>query len=58
MERHDILDAKRNTIFIGGTGTGKTHLCIAVAAAVIRSRARGRFFNLVDLVIPIRYANR
>ena len=45
-----FLDAKRNTIFIGGTGTGKTHLCIAVAAAVIRSRARGRFFNLVDLV--------
>ncbi|HTM96888.1 MAG TPA: IS21-like element helper ATPase IstB [Croceibacterium sp.] len=43
-----FLDAKRNAIFIGGTG--KTHLCIAVAAAVIRSRARGRFFNLVDLV--------
>jgi len=32
------------------TGTGKTHLCIAVASAVIRTRARGRFFNLVDLV--------
>jgi DNA replication protein DnaC len=32
------------------TGTGKTHLCIAVASAVIRARARGRFFNLVDLV--------
>jgi DNA replication protein DnaC len=45
-----FLDAKRNGIFIGGTGTGKTHLCIAVACAVIRSRARGRFFNLVDLV--------
>ena len=45
-----FLDARRNAIFIGGTGTGKTHLCIAVAAAVIRSRARGRFFNLVDLV--------
>src|SRR5216117_3703106 len=28
--------------------TGKTHLCIAVASAVIRSRARGRFFNLVE----------
>ena len=25
-----FLDAKRNAIFIGGTGTGKTHLCIAV----------------------------
>ena len=45
-----FLDAKRNAIFIGGTGTGKTHLCIGVASAIIRSRARGRFFNLVDLV--------
>ena len=45
-----FLDAKRNAIFIGGTGTGKTHLCIAVAATVIRVRARGRFFNLVNLV--------
>ena len=45
-----FLDAKRNAIFIGGTGTGKTHLCIGVASAVIRMRARGRFYNLVDLV--------
>lgn len=45
-----FLDAKRNAIFVGGTGTGKTHLCIAVASAVVRARARGRFFNLVDLV--------
>ena len=45
-----FLDAKRNGIFIGGTGTGKTHLCIAIAAAVIRARARGRFYNLIDLV--------
>ncbi len=47
-----FLDARRNAIFIGGTGSGKTHLCIAVAAAVIRirTRGRGRFFNLVDLV--------
>jgi len=46
----DFLDAKRNVILIGGTGTGKTHLAIAIAAAVIRTRARGRFYNLVDLV--------
>lgn len=45
-----FLDAKRNLILIGGTGTGKTHLAIAIAAAVIRAKARGRFFNLVDLV--------
>ena len=45
-----FLDAKRNGIFIGRTGTGKTHLCIGVASAVIRARAKGRFYNLVDLV--------
>src|SRR6202020_3114228 len=28
-----FLDARRNVIFIGGTGTGKTHLCIGVGAA-------------------------
>ena len=45
-----FLDAKRNAIFIGGTGTGTTHLCIGIASAVIRARARGRCFNLVGLV--------
>ena len=34
-----FLDAKRNAIFIGGTGTDKTHLCIGVASAVICARA-------------------
>jgi DNA replication protein DnaC len=38
-----FLDARRNVIFIGGTGTGETHLCIGVAAAVVRARAKGRF---------------
>ena len=45
-----FLEGRRDAIFIGGTGTGKTHLCIAVASAVIRAQACGRFFNLVDLV--------
>jgi transposase len=31
-----FLGARRNVIFIGGTGTGKTHLYISVAAAVVR----------------------
>src|SRR5208282_5409895 len=53
-----FLDAKRNAIFIGGTGTGKTHLCIAVASAVIRTRARGRFFNLVNLLEQEKAAGR
>ncbi|HLN08112.1 MAG TPA: ATP-binding protein, partial [Xanthobacteraceae bacterium] len=36
-----FIDAKRNGIFIGGTGTGKTHLAIAIARSCIRGGARG-----------------
>jgi DNA replication protein DnaC len=38
-----------NLIFVGGTGTGKTHLSIAVAAQAVRNGIRARFYNLVDL---------
>jgi DNA replication protein DnaC len=41
---------QRNVVLIGGTGTGKTHLAIAIARALIRHGTRGRFFNVVDLV--------
>src|SRR5450432_2575717 len=37
-------------LLVGGTGTGKTHLAIAIARSCIRSGARGRFYNVVDLV--------
>lgn len=45
-----FLAEQRNVVLIGGTGTGKTHLAIAIARALIRGGARGRFFNVVDLV--------
>ena len=35
---------------VGGTGTGKTHLAIAIARSCVRSGARCRFYNVVDLV--------
>ena len=49
---HDgaFLANHRNVVLVGGTGTGKTHLAIAITANVVRAGARGRFFNLVDLV--------
>ena len=46
----DFLAHQRNLVLVGGTGTGKTHLAIAIARACIRNGARGRFFNVVDLV--------
>jgi DNA replication protein DnaC len=46
----DFLAQQRNAVLIGGTGTGKTHLAIAMARSCIRGGARGRFYNVVDLV--------
>ena len=45
-----FIELQRNVVLIGGTGTGKTHIAVAIARACIRSGARGRFFNVVDLV--------
>ena len=46
----EFLAHQRNVVLVGGTGTGKTHLAIAIARACIRDGARRRFFNVVDLV--------
>jgi DNA replication protein DnaC len=39
-----------NIIMFGGTGTGKTHLAIAIARQNIRNGRKARFFNVLDLV--------
>ncbi len=54
----EFLAHERNVVLVGGTGTGKTHLAIAIARACIRSGARGRFFNVVDLVNKLEAEGR
>jgi DNA replication protein DnaC len=45
-----FLEQARNLIFIGGTGTGKTHLSIAIGSHCIKQGYRGRYFSVIDLV--------
>ena len=45
-----FLANRTNVILVGGTGTGKTHLAIALARQAIRDGHRARFYNLLDLV--------
>lgn len=44
-----FVEDRINLIFIGGTGTGKTHLSIALASEAVRNGYRAKFYNLVDL---------
>src|SRR4030081_1118739 len=53
-----FIAEQRNVVLIGGTGTGKSHLAIAIARACIRDGARGRFFNVVDLVNRLEAESR
>lgn len=53
-----FIEQQRNIVLIGGTGTGKTHVAIAIARACIRRGARGRFFNVVDLVNKLEAETR
>ncbi len=54
----EFLAHERIVVLVGGTGTGKTHLAIAIARACIRNGARGRFFNTVDLVNKLEAEGR
>jgi DNA replication protein DnaC len=46
----EFIAQRRNAVPAGGTGSGKSHLAIAIARSRIRSGARGRFHNGVDFV--------
>lgn len=46
----EFLAHQRNVVLVGGTGTGKTRLAVALARACIRDGMRGPFYNVVDLV--------
>ena len=37
-------------MLVGGTGTGKTHLAIAIGRSCVRIGARVRYYNTIDLV--------
>ena len=54
MIRHlyegDILKSRKNIIFMGGSGTGKTHLASSIGLNMIRKGHKVKFWNLIDLV--------
>ena len=45
-------------MLVGGTGSGKSHLAIAVASNAIRHGKRGRFYSVIDLVNKLEHEAR
>ena len=54
----DFLLQCRNIVLVGGTGSGKTHLAVGLVRQWIRDGARGRFFNVIDLVNQLQTERR
>jgi DNA replication protein DnaC len=46
----EFLSKKTNVIFVGGAGTGKTHLSTGIGMSLVRKKRRVRFWGAVDLV--------
>lgn len=54
-----FTDTAQNAVFIGGPGTGKTHLATAIAVAGIAAMGkRVRFYSTVDLVNTLEREKR
>ena len=53
-----FLEGKRNLVLVGGTGSGKTHLAVAIVRPCIRQGCRGRCYNTVDLVDLLKADHR
>jgi DNA replication protein DnaC len=45
-----FTESRANVIFVGGSGTGKTHLSIAIGLELLRQKKKVRFWGAVDLV--------
>jgi len=55
----DFTDTAQNAVFIGGPGTGKTHLATAIGVAGIATKGkRVRFYSTVDLVNELEKEKR
>ena len=53
-----FLASQRNAVLVGGTGTGKTHLAIAIGRSCVRTGARVRYYNTIDLVNRLEAESR
>lgn len=50
LARGEFIDSRRNAIFIGNSGTGKTHLAMGIGQELCRRGYKVRFYTAAGLV--------
>lgn len=53
-----FMQSARNVVFVGGPGSGKTHLAIAIGMNAVRQGKSVRFWSVVDLVNQLEAEKR
>ena len=53
LAKGDYIDKRENLLLVGASGTGKTHLAIALALAACLQGRRVRFFRVTELITTL-----
>ena len=56
--RGDYLTRRENVLFVGPSGTGKTHLATALAMAACAQGKKVRFWRVTELITTLREAEQ
>ena len=58
LARGDYLTRRENVLFVGPSGTGKTHLATALGLAACAQGKRVRFWRVTELITTLREADQ
>jgi DNA replication protein DnaC len=58
LARGDYLTKRENVLFVGPSGTGKTHLATALGLAACTQGKRVRFWRVTELITTLREADQ
>jgi DNA replication protein DnaC len=58
LSRCEWIEQKSNCCFVGGHGTGKTHIAVSLGQAACRAGLKVRFFTAAELVSRLEYEQK